>query len=135
MLGQYVTTASQKLFGIIEDDTFFNLPDAYWQYEEGSPEKEHLDDLELEYEEQFETGDDLTDDETCVVLSRLGLDFSDERGNPLLCTKRLSRCAEAAAKGIRGTMPDKESVALEKLENSFAREAEAFLAKKRGTRS
>jgi hypothetical protein len=133
MLEPYVTLASQKLFGITEEDTFFDLPDAYWAYEEDSPEKEHLDDLEMEHEEQFET-DELTDDETCALLAGLGLDFTDDRGNPLRCTQRLSRCAEAAAKAICGNMPDREVVALEKWGDSFARDAKAFIAKKKGNR-
>jgi hypothetical protein len=66
-----------------------------------------------------------------VLLGLMGLDFSDERGQPLRCTKHLARAAEAAAMGIAGRLPDGKAAELEKFEDGLTRDREAFLAKKR----
>jgi hypothetical protein len=100
-----VDRVSRQLFGIAYQDTQFDMPDAYWDLPEFSPERIKLDVAFDDYKEQFETGEELADDEAMEALKRLGLDFSDERGQPLRCTKRMSRPAEMAAKGIKGKLP------------------------------
>jgi hypothetical protein len=107
------------------------MPAYYWTLPDYNPEKWRLHKLWEEYEYQFETGDDLTDDETLEVLARFGLDFSDDRGQPLRCTKLLSRAAEFAAKGIKGKLPDRGEVQLAKFEESLTQQRDAYLANKR----
>lgn len=120
-----------ELFGIEPSETDYKMPDKYWTLPDYDSEKRRLHNLWVEYEDQFETGDDLTDDETVKVLAGFGLDFSDERGHPLLCTKLFSRAAEFAAKGIKGKLPDRGAVELVKFADSLTRERDAYLANKR----
>jgi hypothetical protein len=94
-------------------------------------ERIQLDQAFAEYDRQFETGDDLTDDEAMEALLHLGLDFSDDRGQPLRCTKRMSRPAEMAAKGIKGKMPERRDADLAKWSDAMQQDAAKFLAKKR----
>jgi hypothetical protein len=64
-------------------------------------------------------------------LQKMGLDFSDDRGQPLRCTQRMCRVAEAAVKGIKGKLPDMGSIGLVQWEEKLKQESENFLAKKR----
>jgi hypothetical protein len=58
-----------------------------------------------------EDGELLMDVEVMEYLNEeYELDFSDEKGNPLRCTRILSLVAIAAAAGVAGRLPDKESV-------------------------
>lgn len=122
---------SRELFGITRQETGFEIPPEYWNLQEHSPEWQRISELYDQYEVQFATGDHLTDDEAMEELSRLGLDFSDERGQPLRCTKLLARVAEAAARGIKGTLPDPKKAKLDQAEATLARDRDDFLAKKR----
>jgi hypothetical protein len=120
-----VARVSRELFGIVPEDTFLYLPEDY----DKLPllERMKVDHLFETYDESFETGDDLTDDENMEVLLRLGLDFSDARGQPLRCTKLLCRVAEIAAKGIKGKLPDQT----EQWADEITRSRDTFLANKR----
>jgi hypothetical protein len=120
----------RSLFGIEPSETAYDMPAQYWTLPDYDMEKHRLYKLWKEYDEQFETGDDLTDDETIEVLARYGLDFSDERGQPLRCTKLFSRVAEFAAKGIKGKMPDIAAGQLAKFEQSLIRARDIYLANK-----
>jgi hypothetical protein len=85
-----------------------------------------------EHETKYLASQQPTDDMMMgVLLGLMGLDFSDERGQPLRCTKHLARAAEAAAMGIAGRLPDGKAAELEKFEDGLTRDREAFLAKKR----
>jgi hypothetical protein len=86
-----------------------------------------------EHEDQYLAGQQPTDDQMMAVLAMMGLDFSDERGQPLRCTKHLVRVAEAAARGTAGKLPDREAAELEKFEDALTRDREAFLARKRSS--
>ncbi len=55
------------------------MPAEYWTLSDYDPEKWRLYNFRVAYERQFETGDDLTDDEIVEVLAKYGLDFTDER--------------------------------------------------------
>jgi hypothetical protein len=121
---------SQDVFGIVPSETWVYLPANYDEL----PLHERLkaDAAYDEHEDQFKT-DDMTDDEAVEHLLMLGLDFRDERGFPLRCTKILARAAEAAAKGICGArLPDREAAALEIFSSALQRDAAAFQARKRG---
>ncbi|MDP2298597.1 MAG: hypothetical protein Q8M24_24440 [Pseudolabrys sp.] len=109
------------LFGIEPFETEYVMPAEYQTLSDYDPKKERLYHEWVEYESQFETGDDLTDDETAEVLRKFDLDFLDERGQPLRCTKLLGRVAELAAKGIKGKLPDRESLQLKKLEDTWSK--------------
>jgi hypothetical protein len=126
-----VAHVARQLFGIDHQDTDFKVPEEYWGYSENSIERGRINALYRIHEEQFETGEHLTDDEAMVILGRLGLDFSDDRGQPLRCTKLMSRPAEAAARGISGKMPDRDVAGLTQWEDALKRDSEAFLTKKR----
>ena len=126
-----VARLSRQLFGIVSADTEFELPAEYWDLPDYSPEKFRIVKQYNDHERQYETSDNLTDDENMQEMAGLGIDFSDERGQPLRCTKHLCRAAEAAAKGIKGKLPDRGTAALTRWEDKLRRESEAFKAKKR----
>jgi hypothetical protein len=126
-----VALVSQKLFGITQEDTRFEVPDEYWDLPEFSPERVQIEEQYEAHEDQFETGNHLTDDETMELLAKVGLDFSDERGLPLRCTKQMARPAEAAAKGIKGKLPDRAEVEVMQWTDTLTRERDAYLANKR----
>lgn len=123
---------SEEVFGTVAADLSFQIPEAYWDLDEGSPEAAAISQAWDAYELQFETGDDLTDEETVELLLDLGIDFRDERGLPLRCTKLVARAAEAAARGIAGKVPSTSEVRAKQWEESLAAERDAFLAKRRG---
>ena len=125
-----VLTFCQATFGLNPADTKFQWPDEYWDYEEDSPERWRIERRRAAHEARFETTR-LSHAEAMVVLKRLGLDFSDDRGEPLRCTPHLSRAAEAAAKGIAGKMPDRAAANLASWEDQVRAEAERFARKKR----
>jgi len=87
-----------------------------------------------DFEDQFEIKDHLAPEEVVTILiERYNIDFRDDRGAPLLCTKLLGRQAEAGAKGLcGGRLPDRGEVAVAKFASSLQADAEAFLRKKRG---
>lgn len=66
-----VASVCRKLFGIEPADTENNLPVEYYNLPEYDPEKWRLHNLWVKYERQFETSDDLTDDETVELLARI----------------------------------------------------------------
>ncbi|RUW57412.1 hypothetical protein [Mesorhizobium sp. M7A.F.Ca.US.008.03.1.1] len=94
-----VDDLSEKTFGIIRNDTLFSFPSHYDDLHEASSERWRIDDEVCNHKEKYETGE-ATDDEAVIILAGLGLDFDDNRGLPLRCTKLFCRQAEAAAKGL-----------------------------------
>lgn len=126
-----VAEASKKLFGITIADIAFRDDD--WDAPKGSAERDAAEERYDQYSSQFQASE-MTDDEAMDLLRPLGLDFSDDRGEPLRCTKHLMLVAEAAAKRIAGTMPDKSEISVEHFEDKMKREAELFFAKKRGAK-
>lgn len=84
-----------------------------------------------EVHEDLFTAWDMTDDETVGAMLALGVDFRDERGQPLRCTLPLSGAVEIAVKGIAGRLPDPNTAALDRLTSNLEREREAFMARKR----
>ncbi len=85
---------SLKTFGTTRSATQFEWPDDYWDSDEYSPERDRIQRWFSEFERRFET-EDLADDDRAAVLKRLGLDFTDDRGDPLRCIRVFSRQAEA----------------------------------------
>ena len=77
------------------------------------------------------TAFELTDDETMDAMLKLGIDFSDARGQPLRCTLYLAPAAELAARGIAGHLPDQDQAALNRISSNLEREREAFMSRKR----
>jgi hypothetical protein len=120
---------SRKTFGITRRDTLFDVPERYWNLSETCDERIEIDERYSEYESQFETSD-LCDEDRLMVLKRLGMDFSDERGFPLRCTRLFCRQVEAAAKGIAGKMPDRGLIGLERWASAMEADARDHLAKK-----
>jgi hypothetical protein len=129
---QKVEAVSRQLFGIIGSETEFKWPEEYWKLPDHPTLERYLIEVAWRnHEDQFETSRELTDDETVDVLSEVGLDFTDGRGQPLRCTKLLARAAEAAAKGIKGKMPERQVAQLARFEEMLTKDREAFLASKR----
>ncbi|MER9683494.1 hypothetical protein NKJ23_30060 [Mesorhizobium sp. M0184] len=129
-LDSRINDLSMRTFGIVENDTLFNLPDGYSQLPAWSDERIEIEDLFYDHEDQYDTAD-ATDDEAVDSLLVLGLDFRDGKGQPLRCTKLFCRQAEAAAKGILGKMPDRTVAGLESWTKKLEREAREHMNKKR----
>jgi hypothetical protein len=89
-----------------------------------------IEDRYCDHEDQFETAE-ATDEEAVAALLVLGFDFRDGRGQPLRCTMLYCRQAEAAAKGIKGKMPDRAATGLESWEKKLERDAREHMNKKR----
>ena len=115
---QQVSDVSLKLFGITNADTIFYDDDA--EAPEGSAARDRFEERWDQHEERFDSPA-MTDDEAMDLLQALGLDFSDDRGQPLRCTKYLMRLAEAAAKGIAGKMPDRGEISVERFDDRMKR--------------
>lgn len=120
----------KSTFGITDRDTLFELPDDYATLPEWSRERWEIDMRYSAHEERFLTAE-ATDAEAVEVLLGLSLDFRDNLGRPLLCTKHFCRQAEAAARGIMGRMPDRVTANLETWTKTLEREAREHMARKR----
>jgi len=123
---------SRDTFGITTDDTLFDVPDGYDELPDWSRRRWAIRQAWNKHEAQFET-EVTTDDEAVVLLSRLGLDFTDERGRPLRSTKWFCRQAEAAAKGLMGRMPDRDTADVKRFGTALEEAARQFMASKRKT--
>lgn len=121
---------SVATFGITAKDTRFELPENYGRLPEWSDERIEVEDRYNEHEDQYETAE-ATDDEAVAILLLRGFDFRDARGQPLRCTLHFSRQAEAAAKGIKGRMPDRTAAGLESWTKKLEQEAKLHLQRKR----
>ncbi len=77
--------------------------------------------------EKLFTGLSLFDDEVMAAFRTLGIDFSDERGQPLRCILGLAITVEMAARGIAGRLPD----TTEQFANKLERDRDAFMARRR----
>lgn len=126
----FADNLSKETFAIVRNDTLFELPREYDELPEWSDEFQEIEAKWEVHEEQFETAE-ASDDEAIPILLRLGFDFRDQRGQPLLCVKLFARQAEAAAKGILGKLPDREAAGLESWASALEREARQHMLKKR----
>jgi hypothetical protein len=126
----FADNLSKETFGIVRNDTLFELPRAYDELPEWSDERQEIEDKWDAHEEQFQTAE-ATDDEAIPILLRLGFDFRDQRGQPIRCVKLFARQAEAAAKGIMGKLPDREAAGLESWASALERDARQHMLKKR----
>ncbi|WP_149748223.1 hypothetical protein [Rhizobium sp. RU35A] len=134
-LDDYFDRLSTKLFGITRDDTRFKFPDSFHSLIEGTEEWWQIQSSADQHERHFVT-DDSADDEAVSTLLILGVDFRDERGDPLRCTKLFGRQVTAAVMKIAGLLPDADAVELKSLESKLEKEAQLHLArrgKKNGT--
>lgn len=125
-----VDLVSKETFGITYTDTLFERPRNYRETFLPSDEDYEIDDRWHAHEEQFET-EGMPDDYVVEHLKELGIDFTDDKGQPLRCTTRFCRQAEAAAKGIMGKMPDPATGSLERLKDNLEEEARRFMHNKR----
>lgn len=132
-LEDMVDQLSIKHFGITNKDTQYEYPDGFENMVEGtaawSSVQSHADD----HEEMFSTRL-MTDDETVLALLVWGIDFRDDRGDPLRCTKLLCRQVEAAALKIMGHLPSSDEVALKSLERRLEKDAQLHFERKRTIR-
>ncbi|MBA8909921.1 hypothetical protein [Aminobacter ciceronei] len=125
-----INELSVKTFGIAASETFWQDPPGYEDWPLWSDERQEADSRFFEHEESFDTGR-ACDDEAVTILLKLGVDFRDAKGSPLLCTKFFCRQAEAAAKGVLGQMPDRLDVGLQSWANALERDARQHMTKKR----
>ncbi|MBY4615711.1 hypothetical protein [Rhizobium redzepovicii] len=128
-LAEHIDRLSTKLFGITEEDTHFKYPDNFESLIEGMPEWWRAQSRANEFEDRFSTGQ-MTDDEAVLALLVLGVDFRDERGDPLRCTKFLSRQVEGAVFNVMGHLPDFEELGLKTWESRLQKEANLHLSRK-----
>ena len=136
-----VATVSREIFGVCDYGTQFRFSDDasndYLEYPEYSIKHQwRIFAARKEHEAQFKTGDHLTDDESAELMLEFGFDFFDDNGRPLRCTKLMSRPAEAAAKSLMGAhLPDIKRADLVHFEDALTRERDAFLAKRRKSKT
>lgn len=121
---------SVATFGITANETQFEFPADYSQVSEWSDEWNEIEDRYYYHEKQYQTAE-ATDDEAVAILLLYGFDFRDARGQPLRCTLRFSRQAEAAGKGIKGRIPDRTAAGLESWTKKLEQEAKLHLQRKR----
>ncbi|MGV1758883.1 hypothetical protein ACQZ6F_19070 [Rhizobium sp. A22-96] len=121
---------SRQTFGIAQSDTLFELPTNYNDLPDWSPERWRVEHNWREHEEQFITTD-VSDEHAIEILLGLGLDFRDQRGQPMRRVKLFARQAEAAAKGIMGRLPDREAASLESWASALERDAKEHMSRKR----
>ncbi len=126
----YVDNISTKIFGVTQNDTLFDAPEGYEDHSEGSIEWYRVQCQISDHEHQYATANS-TDDEAVEILLMLGLDFRDDRGQPLRCTKLLCRQAEAAARGMMGKMPDRAEVGFEAWAKKLEQDAKQHMARKK----
>ena len=101
-IDQMVNDLSRKTFGITEAETEFQMPEAYWDKDNLSLDRERINRDYDRHERQFEMVERPAED-AVTALRHLGFDFTDDHGLPLGCTKLFSRQAVAVAKGIMAT--------------------------------
>ncbi|MGO7836511.1 hypothetical protein [Rhizobium johnstonii] len=128
-LTEHIDHLSIKLFGITEEETHFKYPDNFESLIEGMPEWWNVQSRANEFEDRFSTGE-MTDDEAVLALLVLGVDFRDERGDPLRCTKFLCRQVEGALFKVMGHLPDVEELGLKTWESKLQKEAQLHLCRK-----
>lgn len=127
-LDSLIDDVSTELFGITSAETEFKQP---IDYDELPMQQQWAVDHQYDEHETPFDAVDLAPDEIVPVLKRLGLDFTSDQGQPLLCIKILSRQALAAARGIMGRMPDPADFQAKGFENWLKSEAEAFTSRRR----
>ena len=128
-LNKFINKISIQLFGTKKSDTKFKFPEGFYELADDSEERLLLNEKYYDYEDGFETTY-MTDEEIVEFFLTRGLDFGDQHGRPLLCAKILSRQAEAAAKGIVGSLPNIGNIRLVSWGNKLEREALEFRADK-----
>ncbi|MBY5406506.1 hypothetical protein [Rhizobium leguminosarum] len=129
-LEDIVDQLSIKHFGITNEDTQFKYPDGFEDMVEGMAEWWSVQSRADDHEERFSTSL-MTDDEAVLALLVWGVDFRDDRGDPLRCTKLLCRQVEAAALKIMGHVPEADEVGLKNLAIRLERDARLHFARKR----
>jgi hypothetical protein len=133
-LEELVDKTSFDVFGITEKQTKFNFPDDYEYLSSDSERRWQIDDEFEEHEADYLTAQE-GELGSVEVLLRVGVDFRDENGFPLKCTRYLKRQAEIAAKGKMGKLPDitaiNEANWEENTFSKFEKEAKAFQRKNR----
>ena len=125
-----ISNLSKKHFGIDESETDLPIPESYWLLEEDSPERTSFDLQWDHWEENFETSE-IGDEKDIELLLKLNIDFRDEHGYPMRLTKYFTRQAEAAAKGIKGKLPDLTVIDADVWERNMEKAAENFSAMKK----
>jgi hypothetical protein len=129
ILIDYFNKLSTNLFGVTRDQTFFKYPPSFENLLPGTAEWWSFRSAAEEYESMFIT-DNGTDDEAAYDLLMMGVDFRDDQGNPLRCTKLFGRQANAAALKIMGSLPDSDALRLSTWANKLEDEAKLHLAGK-----
>lgn len=128
-LHDYFDRLSVNLFGITRGDTHFKFPANFHNLTEGTAEWWQIQSSADEHEDQFLT-DYRADDEAVSTLLMMGVDFRDDRGDPLRCTKLFGRQVTAAVLQIGGRLPDADVVGLKNWESKLESDAKLHLARK-----
>ena len=132
----------RELFGTDTDGVRFRWPEEYWdlpKFPVGCPERDQIELRAYQYDVAFTTKGEDTGTQASL-LKELGLDFYDDKGDPLLCLPRFAEAAEAAARGYRDfgarlpsrdLIPDPDQLNAAAMEHKLKRDAAAFQAARR----
>jgi hypothetical protein len=128
-LDEIIDGLSSNLFGVTKEDTQFKYPNNFGDLSEGGAEWWSIQSRANEYEEQFTT-DYMADDEAVLTFLAMGVDFRNDRGDPLRCTKLLCRQVEGAVTKVLGRLPDVQELELKALESKLENDVRLHLARK-----
>jgi hypothetical protein len=101
---------SMEVFGVTRHQTEFVYPSDYESLSQNSELSGQILDDFNQHEEDYLLSDYGDVDAVKILLHCFGIDFRDENGNPMLCVRYLKRQAEIAAKGLKGKLPDMDSI-------------------------
>jgi hypothetical protein len=135
-LKPHADRVSTALFGLTEDETFFDRSiydfDDEWEYDEHEVQRFHT-----EWERHFEFLYVNDPEAEALVWEAMGWDISDGIGADLRCLEHLCRQMVCATKGLKGRLPgapmsdaELESRAGE-IEAKLATEAASFRSQRR----
>ncbi len=128
-LDHFIDAVSLKTFGTVENEVW----EEYGRHV-GDGEDEYVEEEDLPQAVQHFIAAGVhiekSDEDAVNILRALGVDFRDERGWPLLCTRFFKWQALAAVARIKGVLPDIEEAGLSKLASSLEDEVARFMKAK-----
>lgn len=121
-----VKALSKETFGIEEQDALAKIDTVFDEWDE-------LEELTEGHEAFYDAANLLerSNEDAAELLKGLGLDFTDAKGWPILCTRFFKWQALAAVTGLAGKLPDVEAAGLRRIESSLEAEAKRFMERGR----
>ena len=121
-LDDLLEEVSQRLFGIVRDDTLYAPPPEYWGLSDDDPERWRIDSLIDDYERQLKA-EHLPEPEALRHLEALGVSFYGQNGDALSCFRHFDRQAELAALKVKGSLPEPAEINQDELGSRLEAEA------------